>query len=132
MSDAIKLAIDALEIGLDCAQEVAHRTHEELKGYKPHRHAAVDADVAKIEAALAALRAQPESVCPECHCHFTSNEVTAPGSTRLVNTAQPDQIVDANEMVDHSELVNRLRHVGDDHIGEVCMVCHEAADALIF
>ena len=44
--------------------------------------------------------------------------------------AQPDQIVDASEMVDHSELVNRLRHVGDDHIGEVCMVCHEAADAL--
>ena len=31
---------------------------------------------------------------------------------------------------DHTELVKRLRHVGDDHIGEVCMVCHESAAAL--
>jgi hypothetical protein len=34
----------ALEIGLGCAQEVANRTHAEYKGYKPHRHASVDAD----------------------------------------------------------------------------------------
>ncbi len=30
---------------------------------------------------------QQESVCPECHCHFVGSDVTAPGSTRLVNTA---------------------------------------------
>jgi hypothetical protein len=51
-TDAIKLA---LETGLDCAREVAAQVHEQYKGYKPNRHAAVDADVAQIEAALAAL-----------------------------------------------------------------------------
>ena len=28
-----------------------------------------------------------EQACPECHCHFVGSDVTAPGSTRLVNTA---------------------------------------------
>lgn len=72
--------------------------------------------------AIAALRAQPESVCPECHCHFTSNEVTAPGATRLVNTAQPD----------HIELVNRLQDVAGRYPedGYVMYVCNQAIDAL--
>lgn len=87
---------------------------------------------AEIAEALAALRAQPESVCPECHCHFTANEVTSPGTTRLVNTAQPDHIVDVNGMVDHSELVKRLRYYAtrgmDAYV--VAADCDRAADAL--
>ena len=140
MNDAIKLAIEALEI--------AKSSHGVTLTSYPAQDAWVYHGVAgKIEAAIAALRAQPESVCPECHCHFTANEVTAPGSTRLVNTAQPevlrpdamivmvaqpDQIVDANEMVDHSELVNRLRSFdfGANDTDEWIAIMDEAADAL--
>ena len=46
----------ALEIGLEAAQEVAHRTHEQFKGYKPHRHEAVDEDVRKINSAIAVMK----------------------------------------------------------------------------
>jgi hypothetical protein len=56
----------ALEIGLGCAQEVANRTHAEYKGYKPHRHASVDADVKTIEDALAAI-AVAEIELPQEH-----------------------------------------------------------------
>jgi len=48
------------------------------------------ANVSYPEACFDAWQAaMSESICPECHCHFTATEVTAPGSTRLVNTAQP-------------------------------------------
>ena len=50
----------ALDIGLDCAQEVADNVHQNLKGYKPHRHAAVDADVATVTASLSAAKAVSE------------------------------------------------------------------------
>jgi hypothetical protein len=48
--------LDALETGLECAREVAADIHLKWAGYKPHKHAAVDADVAKIEKAIAAIK----------------------------------------------------------------------------
>jgi hypothetical protein len=49
--------IDALEIGLECMQDLAAHTHAAYAGYRPDKHAAVDADVAKIKAAIAAMKA---------------------------------------------------------------------------
>lgn len=51
---------EALQIGLEAAQEVAEETHKKLAGYKPARHAAVDADVQKIERTIAAIQSAPE------------------------------------------------------------------------
>jgi hypothetical protein len=66
--------LEALEIGLDAAQDVAAETHARFAGYKPHRHAAVDEAVRKIEAAIASLKAAPApgepragwNICPRC------------------------------------------------------------------
>jgi hypothetical protein len=82
----------ALEIGLDCAEEVAQTTHQSLAGYKPHRHAAVDADVETIKSAIALLAAAPqpaqaqevqrnaaiaatlpEVICPQCELKVISS-----------------------------------------------------------
>lgn len=60
-TDALRMALEALETGLECAQEVAARIHYELAGYKPEKHAAADKDVEEIKAAIAALSAQVES-----------------------------------------------------------------------
>jgi hypothetical protein len=59
-----KLALDALEPGLDCARDKAEDIHESYKGYYPERHARADKNVAEIEAAIAALQAalaEPQS-----------------------------------------------------------------------
>lgn len=56
VQDALK---EALELGLELAQEAAADVHERLKGYKPDKHAAADADVLQIQDALALLAAQP-------------------------------------------------------------------------
>lgn len=53
--------VEALEIGLDAAQEVAIRAHEELAGYKPDKHAMVDDNVRKIKDGIAAIGAQTGS-----------------------------------------------------------------------
>ena len=45
--------IEALEIGRDAAAQVAAEYHESMRGYRPEQHAARDADVAKIDAAIA-------------------------------------------------------------------------------
>lgn len=55
-SDAL---MEALEIGLDCAQDVAAETHAKYAGYKPHRHKYVDECVQKIEAVIAAFKPAP-------------------------------------------------------------------------
>lgn len=47
---------DALDIAFDLVNEAAHHIHETYKGYKPHKHAAIDADVATVTAARAALQ----------------------------------------------------------------------------
>ena len=70
MSDLITLpratvqqALEALELGYDSAKAEADQFHATMAGYKPHRHAAMDADVQKIAQAITALRAaleQPE------------------------------------------------------------------------
>lgn len=49
--------LEALEIGYDSAQAEAAQYHAAMAGYRPERHAAMDADVAKIAAAITALRA---------------------------------------------------------------------------
>jgi hypothetical protein len=49
--------LEALEIGYDSAQAEAAQYHAAMEGYRPERHAEMDADVAKIAAAITALRA---------------------------------------------------------------------------
>jgi len=67
MSDLITLpratvqqALEALELGYDSAKAEADQFHATMAGYKPHRHAAMDADVQKIAQAITALRAALE------------------------------------------------------------------------
>ncbi|MBV8060536.1 MAG: hypothetical protein JO253_03300 [Alphaproteobacteria bacterium] len=51
----LELIREALDIAHDLAQEKAREVHVRLEGYRTHAHAAVDADVAKIEEAHAEL-----------------------------------------------------------------------------
>ena len=48
--------LEALEIGYDSAQAEAAQYHAAMAGYRPERHAAMDADVQKIAKAITALR----------------------------------------------------------------------------
>jgi len=50
----------ALEAGHNCAIEVANDVHLKYAGYKPSKHAAVDADVNMIEQGIEALHAVRE------------------------------------------------------------------------
>jgi hypothetical protein len=59
MSD-VQQVLEALEIGYDSAQAEAAQYHAAMAGYRPERHAAMDADVEKIAAAITALRAALE------------------------------------------------------------------------
>lgn len=52
---------EALDIALDLANAEAERVHEAYKGYKPDRHAAVDADVKTVKDAIAAIAAAPKA-----------------------------------------------------------------------
>ena len=52
----VEQALEALEIGYDSAQAEAAQYHAAMAGYRPERHAEMDADVAKIAAAITALR----------------------------------------------------------------------------
>ena len=54
----------ALDIALDLAMAAAEQTHRDLKGYKPHRHAAVDAEVQTVKDAIDALNAQQGKANP--------------------------------------------------------------------
>ena len=55
-------------------------------------------EIAKLRDGITAAPAPQaqEQSCPECHCHFVGSDVTAPGSTRLVNTAQQAQPAQAS------------------------------------
>jgi hypothetical protein len=48
--------LEALQIGLECAQEVAERFHIDMAGYRKELHDAVDADTRKIESAILAAQ----------------------------------------------------------------------------
>ena len=50
-------ALEALEIGYDSAKAEADQYHLAMAGYKPERHAQMDADVQQIAKAITALRA---------------------------------------------------------------------------
>jgi hypothetical protein len=56
-AQAMREALDALEVGYDSAKAEADQYHEAMAGYRPHRHAAMDADVQTIASAMTALRA---------------------------------------------------------------------------
>jgi hypothetical protein len=49
--------LEALEIGYESARVEAAQYHAAMAGYRPERHAAMDADVQKIAEAITALRA---------------------------------------------------------------------------
>ena len=55
-TEALKLALDALEIGYEYAVETTEHFHIEMAGYKQHRHDAMDAEVKKISDAITAIR----------------------------------------------------------------------------
>ena len=57
LRDVARQALEALELGYDSAKAEADQFHATMAGYKPHRHAAMDADVQKIAQAITALRA---------------------------------------------------------------------------
>jgi len=57
LREAAQQALEALEIGYDSARAEAAQYHAAMAGYRPERHAAMDADVAKIAKAITALRA---------------------------------------------------------------------------
>ena len=69
---AVEQALEALELGYDSAKSEADQYHAAMAGFRPERHAQMDADVQQIAAAITALRAalaqqQAEQtwVCPE-------------------------------------------------------------------
>jgi hypothetical protein len=67
LKQAAQQALEALELGYDSAKAEADQFHATMAGYKPHRHAAMDADVQKIAQAITALKAaleQQEQVVP--------------------------------------------------------------------
>jgi len=49
--------LEALEIGYDSAQAEAAQYHAAMAGYRPERHVEMDANVAKIAAAITAVKA---------------------------------------------------------------------------
>jgi len=51
------LILEALEIGYDSAQAEAAQYHAAMAGYRPERHVEMDANVAKIAAAITAVKA---------------------------------------------------------------------------
>jgi len=53
----LPLILEALEIGYASAEAEAAQYHAAMAGYRPERHAAMDADVAKIAAAITAVKA---------------------------------------------------------------------------
>jgi len=55
---------NALKTGLELAKQEAANVHETYAGYKPHKHAAVDADVKEIEDAIAAIAAMQSGEPP--------------------------------------------------------------------
>jgi hypothetical protein len=57
LREAAQQALEALEIGYESARVEAAQYHAAMAGYRPERHAALDVDVAKIAAAITALRA---------------------------------------------------------------------------
>lgn len=54
---AAQQALEALELGYDSAKAEADQYHAAMAGYRPQRHAEMDADVQKIARAITALRA---------------------------------------------------------------------------
>jgi hypothetical protein len=60
--------IEALELGAECALEVANDYHERMAGYKQQRHDQLDADVRQIKDAIAVarvMRALPQAAQPQ-------------------------------------------------------------------
>ncbi len=57
--------LEALEIGYDSAQAEAAQYHAAMAGYRPERHAAMDADVHKIAKAISTLKAALAQEEPE-------------------------------------------------------------------
>ncbi len=53
---ALVQAREALELGASFAEVAAVEYHTAMRGYRPERHAAIDRDVAQLQAALATLK----------------------------------------------------------------------------
>jgi hypothetical protein len=68
MSDlkaAAQQALEALEIGYESARVEAAQYHAAMAGYRPERHAAMDADVEKIAKAITTLKAALAQPLPD-------------------------------------------------------------------
>ena len=53
----VEQALEALELGYDSAKSEADQYHAAMAGFRPERHAQMDADVQQIAKAITALRA---------------------------------------------------------------------------
>ena len=59
---AMEQALEALQLGRDAVYEQAREYHVKMAGYRPHAHQQADEDVAKMDAAITALRAALSSL----------------------------------------------------------------------
>ena len=57
LREAAQQALEALQLGYDSAKAEADQYHAAMAGYRPQRHAEMDAEVQQIAAAITALRA---------------------------------------------------------------------------
>jgi hypothetical protein len=55
---AAQQALEALELGYDSAKAEADQYHAAMAGYRPQRHAEMDAEVQQIAAAIAKAEEQ--------------------------------------------------------------------------
>lgn len=119
--------IEALQIGLECAVNVAANVHEEWRGHRPELHAEADADVAKVRAVIESLKAATPT--PE---HFpdvgnmvaqstypadvskSSDEINTPAATAwaLVFYSESEAKTARNFLLEHSAIqAGRLAQV---------------------
>ena len=132
MNTIDNLIKSALETGLDCAQDIAHQVHEQYKGYKPHRHVAVDADVAQIKAALEALAAQQCNADPSCTTVALSEMILSDCGCSSNNTALVSRV--ANRIDAHMQAAPPVREpLSDKQISKLWSDAHnDTTDRMAF
>ena len=89
-TEALKLALEALEIGHEYAVETAEHFHIEMAGYKQHRHDAMDAEVKQIADAITAIR-EALAEQPAQGCEFCSHSLYAGTKCKNCGREQPAQ-----------------------------------------
>ena len=109
----LKLISDALDIALEYVTTEAARVHMAYAGYKPTKHAAVDADVKTVQDAIAAWNRRSQPAPSNGFEDFYKNLSRAYMSDKDFalkcyqageSQSQRDHIGDANKMVSRDEV----------------------------